>query len=68
MNTIETVPGSRLLANAMVGDYREHCDSDGFELEQFKGVIPSDEIKVINGRRKWQYVEEANRKWNNKIF
>ena len=54
-----------MIANAMLGDYREHCDSEGFELEQFAGCIPSNQVAVIKGRRKWVYLADAQRRWPN---
>lgn len=57
------IPGSRMLANAMLGDYREFCDVHGFELACYKGTIPSNQVKVIDNKRKWLYVNEANQRW-----
>lgn len=57
----ETVPGARLIGNAMRGDYREHCDKQGFEFTSLVGCIPSNQIVIVCGRRKWMHLDEANR-------
>lgn len=62
---METVPRARILAQAMLGDYRECCDAQGFELVSWAGTIPSNQVVVVRGRRKWIHLEEAKRRWSN---